>query len=102
MLDQAKLNTLAELIQVQTELRYIREGCDGEVHKPNYQVKIVPGRKYTKIDVGNSGHLMVENETGMIYGIKAYGVIHRGHYYGTLDTISDWSWGEYHPFRRIA
>ena len=38
---------------------------------------------------------MVELSTGNIYGIKAYGVIHRGHFYGTLDTINDYDWSEY-------
>jgi len=45
--------------------------------------------------VGSSGKYMVENETGRIFGIKAYGVIHRGHYFGTLETIHDYNWGSY-------
>ncbi len=63
----------------------------------NAKVTIKPGKKYTKIDVGRSGKLMVVNDTGEIFGIKAYGVIHRGHPYGTLNTVDDWYWGEYHP-----
>ena len=58
-------------------------------------VRIVPGKKYAKIDVGResdkygwSGRLMVEIETGNVYGIKAYGVVHKGHYYGTVDTVT--------------
>jgi hypothetical protein len=62
------------------------------------QVFIVPGRKYTKIDVGpegnRSGRYMVD-EAGNIYGIKGYGVVHKGHRYGTLDTIHKWYWGGY-------
>ena len=50
-------------------------------------VKVKPGSKYTKVDVGSSGRFMVVNATGEIYGIKAYGVIHRGHFYGTLDNV---------------
>ena len=53
-------------------------------NETSFLTHIKPGRKYTKIDVGCSGKYMVENETGRIYGIKAYGVIHRGHFYGTL------------------
>ena len=53
-----------------------------------YEVTVKPGPKYTRIDVGSSGRFMVVNDTGEIYGIKAYGVIHRGHYFGTLDTPS--------------
>jgi len=43
---------------------------------------------------------MVELSTWSIYGIKAYGVIHRGHYYGTLDTIADYDWSDYTAFKR--
>ena len=59
---------------------------------------IKPGKKYTKVDVGTSGMYMVVNDTGEIFSIKAYGVIHRGHQYGTLDTIDRWYWG---PYRAI-
>jgi len=62
------------------------------------------GQKYVKVDVVNdggkgqrSGRYMVDVLTGEIFGIKAYGVIHRGHEYGTLDTINDYYWGNYYP-----
>lgn len=65
-------------------------------------VRIVPGKKYTKVDVGPfsqwSGKFMIDSE-GNIYGIKGYGVIHRGHYYGTLETVNDWFWGDYTPIK---
>ena len=64
-------------------------------------VHVKPGRKYTKIDVGTSGKYMVD-AAGNIWGIKAYGVIHRGHHYGTLDTIHEWSWGGYHGAKKPA
>lgn len=63
-------------------------------------VKVRPGAKYTRVDVGTSGKYMVVNDTGEIFGIKAYGVIHRGHQYGTLDTISDWDWSGYTAIKR--
>jgi hypothetical protein len=47
--------------------------------------KLIAGPKYTKLDVGTSGKFMIVNATGEIYGIKTYGRIHLGHYYGTLD-----------------
>lgn len=50
--------------------------------------------------MGGSGKLMVVNDTGEIFGIKAYGVIHRGKKYGTLDTINEYYWGEYHPVKK--
>ena len=63
--------------------------------------KIKPGRKYTKVDVGRSGAYMIDSE-GNIFGIKGYGVIHRGHYYGTLDTIKEFFWGNYSPVKLPA
>ena len=61
---------------------------------------IKEGKKYTKVDVllpQQSGKYMIDNETGEIYGIKAYGVVHKGHKYGTLDTIDQYYWGNYYP-----
>lgn len=64
------------------------------------KTRIIPGKKYTKVDVGNSGKYMVDNATGEIFGIKGYGVIHKGHRYGTLDTIHEYFWGEYKAFKK--
>jgi len=54
--------------------------------KPD-KVKIVPGKKYIKIDVGSSGKFMFDTEDGHLYGIKGYGVINRKHNYGYLPAI---------------
>jgi len=62
-------------------------------------VRIKMGKVYAKVDVGHSGKYMVplpgQPDAGHIFGIKAYGVIHRGHQYGTLETIHEWDWSEY-------
>ena len=58
-------------------------------------VKIKEGKKYVNVDVGGSGKYMVIKDSQKIFGIKAYGVIHRGHPYGTLDTIDQWDWSQY-------
>jgi hypothetical protein len=75
--------------------RYSQWQADAEL------VAVRPGKVYTKIDHGPehnmSGFLMIENETGRIYGIKGYGKVHKGHCYGTLDTADQWYWGEYGP-----
>jgi len=63
-------------------------------------VTIKPGIKYSKVDIGRSGRYMVELSSGEIYGIKAYGVIHRGYRFGTLDTINEWNWGGYRAIRK--
>lgn len=53
------------------------------------------GKKWARVDVGSSGKYMVDIATGEIVGIKAYGVPHLGHRYGTLDTIREWDWSDY-------
>ena len=72
---------------------------NGHDWKADALTTIRPGKKYTKVDVGRSGKYMVVNETGEIFGIKAYGVIHKGHQYGTLDTIDRYFWGRYSPIK---
>lgn len=64
------------------------------------RAKVTAGPKYTRVDFGGSGKYMVVNETGEIFGIKAYGVIHRGHQYGTLATIDAWDWSGYTARRK--
>lgn len=97
---QEKIEALAKLIETESKLRMESEGFTWAAHQGNYKVSIKPGKKYTKIDVGTSGKLMLDGEE--IYGIKAYGVIHRGHHYGNLDTINDWFWGCYYPQKKGA
>ena len=58
-------------------------------------VTLKNGRKYVNVDIDGCGRYMVVKETQEIFGIKSYGVIHRGHFYGTLDTIDQWDWSHY-------
>ena len=90
----AKLQKLAELISIQTRETFVHRGFSAAVHERSFEVQIKPGKKYTKVDVGASGKYMVDSE-GNIFGIKAYGVIHTGKRYGTLDTIDQFYWGDY-------
>lgn len=97
------VEALAALILKQTReyisTRYSQWQADAEL------VEIKPGPKYTKIDRGPrhniSGFLMIENSTGIIYGIKGYGRPHKQHVYGTLDTIDRWYWGSFKPQKII-
>lgn len=97
-----KLEVLADLITKETRDRLHKAypGFNNEMLDTNSRVIIVPGAKYTKLNIGGSGKYMVENDTGNIFGIKAYGVIHRGHYYGTLDTINQYYWGDYTAYKK--
>lgn len=90
-----KLEALRAKIEADTLQRFIDYGYDPKLHyKAAIETCIKLGKKYTKIDVGTSGKYMVDQD-GNIFGIKAYGVIHFGHQYGTLDTINEWNWGGY-------
>jgi len=70
-------------------------------HLHEQKVRLVPGKKYVKVDISYldndswSGKYMVDKKTGDIFGIKAYGKVHKGHYYGNLNTIKERDWGGY-------
>ena len=95
-----KLEALRSLIELEQERSLRAQGYNPALHPHDCRLK--NGRKYVNIDVGSSGKYMVELATGNIYGIKAYGVIHRGHQYGNLDTINDWDWSGYTAFRKTS
>lgn len=94
-----KLHAFAALLEKDqiTDLRGRDLACQANLD--NCKVTIKPGRKYTKIDVGSSGKYMITQD-GKIFGIKGYGVIHRGHFFGILDTINDYFWGRYRAIRK--
>lgn len=77
--------------------------CYCEINVRGRKVVFEEAKKYIKIDIDNngsrSGRFMIDKATGEIYGIKAYGQINKNHYYGTLDTITNYFWGEYSPIR---
>ena len=70
-------------------------------HPFDNHASVKPGAKYDKVNVGTSGRYMVEVRTGNIFGIKGYGKPHKGHFYGTLDTITDYFWGNYYPEKLV-
>lgn len=59
------------------------------------RVSIHYGRKYARVDVGESGKYMID-QAGNIYGIKAYGVPHLGKRFGSLETVDIFYWGGYY------
>ena len=98
MTDQ--LNEFAQLItkEQQEDLRRSNLACEANMTNAIASVKL--GQKYAKVDIGSSGRYMIEMSTGRIYGIKGYGVVHRGYYFGTLDTINEYHWGRYYAGRK--
>ena len=95
-----KLQTFADLVHNDT-VDVIRKRCPSLDAEHEARVSIRPGKKYAKVDVGSSGKYMVVIATGEIFGIRAYGVIHKGKKYGNLDTIRNYYWGEYTPIKRL-
>ncbi len=75
------------------------QNFNSEVNIRNCKVTYDVRRKYILVDIKNSGRYMIDKETQEIYGIKAYGKINKNHYYGILDTISNYYWGQYTAFK---
>jgi hypothetical protein len=95
-----KLETFARLLEAE-QIRALKDrGVACEANVLNAETSIKPGSKYVKVDVGTSGKFMVEIVSGNIFGIKGYGTPHKGHFYGTLDTIAEYDWSQYYPARK--
>ena len=95
MITEQQIQPFAELLQAD-QLRGLKlRGVDCEANRIQSLVTVKMGKKYARVDVGTSGKYMIDLATGGIFGIKAYGVIHRGHPFGTLDTILQWDWSRY-------
>jgi hypothetical protein len=93
---ETRIAAFAAVLEADT-IRGLHErgvGCQANIDNSKTSVKY--GGKYARVDIGGSGRYMVELSTGNIYGIKAYGVIHRGHLYGTVDTVNRWDWSRYY------
>ena len=96
---QDKIVLFAQLVEEQTKARLVEQGLSCSTNMNNAKTHIHEGKKYTRVDIGTSGRYMVENSTGNIFGIKGYGQIHKGHFYGTVDTTNEYNWGNYYPER---
>ena len=96
---ESKLKKFAELLESQQIEQLRQDKLDCEANILNCKVSIKYGKKYVRVDVGGSGKYMIDRE-GNIFGIKGYGVIHRGHCFGTLDTIEDYYWGGYMGYKK--
>lgn len=97
-----KITTFARLLEAQQTQRLHEQQLNCQTNLNNAKVTVKPGQKYTKVDIGTSGRYMVENATGNIFGIKGYGQVHKGHFYGTVDTIGDYFWGNYYPEKVVG
>lgn len=96
-----KIHIFAALLEKKQIERLQAQGLGCVPNVENCKTRVKVGQKYTKVDVGNSGRFMVENATGNIFGTKAYGVIHKGHFYGTVETTNEYNWGDYYPTKKL-
>lgn len=99
-----KLETLRATVEAQYRAAYKASYPDmpGEITMRDTTCKLTLGSKWARVDVGSSGKYMVAMATGEIVGIKAYGVPHNGHRFGTLDTIDLFDWSGYVARRMTA
>lgn len=96
-----EVESFARLVEQDQRTRYIAEyGTEfPDLVDSACTVTVSMGKKFARVDIGGgihrSGRYMVDLETGEIFGVKGYGVVHKGWRFGTLDTIHDWNWGDY-------
>lgn len=93
-----KIQTLADLLEKQQIERLKNRNLACQSNIDNCKTRIKEGNKYFKLDVGDSGKYMIDRK-GNIFGIKGYGVINKNNYFGTLDTINQYYWGEYLAYK---
>lgn len=88
MATEEQIEGLRVAVQETERLHIINLCGSSNGNETAHLATIKPGKKYLKLDVGRSGKYMIEVATDRVYGIKAYGVIHRGHYYGTVSEFT--------------
>lgn len=96
----AALSNFAALLHADQLRGLVDSGVDCEANRADRVIHLRPGKKFIKVDVGSSGRYMVEVATGNVFGTKGYGVVHRGHWYGTLDTVAEYDWSQYYPSKK--
>lgn len=89
----SRLTINAEVSRVAKELQVAVD----EYYRVNYpatyergqadKVTVKPKKKYINIDIGSSGAYMVDATDGTVYGIKGYGVPHKGVVHGNIADV---------------
>jgi hypothetical protein len=95
-----KIIELCNLITKEQQERLRIDKLDCEANLKYAVADYIINKKYTYINIGSAGRYMIDNASGEIYGIKSYGVIHRGHFFGNLETIKDYYWGDYRAYKK--
>ena len=85
MLNPKQLEDFRAAVEAVEKADLIRLCGSTRGNEHSFITTVRPKRKYTNVDVGTSGKYMIENDTGLVFGIKGYGVIHRGKQYGDIE-----------------
>lgn len=82
------LNQFAEILQLKVNDYYLanyRESFLKGCHRTD--VKVTEGKKYIRIDVGDSGKFMLDTTDNNLYFIKGYGTVDKKKCFGELSAI---------------
>jgi len=74
-----KVERFAQVFEKQQRDRIRRDHPGLIGTSDTYRSNVTRAAKYTRVDFNGSGHYMVDNATGEIFGIKGHGRIHRGY-----------------------
>jgi len=82
------LNQFKELLQTKVNDYYLTNYKDSFLNGCHRtEVKLIEGKKYYKINVGDSGKFMYDTTNDNLYFIKGYGVIDRAKNFGEIEAI---------------
>jgi len=81
------IEEFAKAVEEGEKASLVRAGMNCEANMKNCVTHTHQGRKWCRVDIGGAGKYMIDPD-GNIFGIKAYGVPHLGHHFGTLSNPS--------------
>lgn len=98
MFNDSLLEKFVNRFQEQHNERLARLFPDSEPMK----VRTEKGYKFVKVFLVNAeelrdeGRYMVDRRTGDIYGVKSWTQVNFRRWFGTLETVEEYDWSEYH------
>jgi len=93
---KAKIQQLGAIIESHLSSRKYNVLLDLNITEPLVQIQF--GRKYAKISVAGSIRYVIDCASEMIHGTKSNGSIDKNVKYTTLNNISGYHWGGFHPY----
>ncbi len=85
------VNRFLELWHERGRAGFERSYSNLDYDSPPYSKTAKQRRKYIALDEGTSGVFLLDRATGVVCGIKAYGVIHPGKLLGNIhEVVAKW------------